>query len=104
MILDTIVRNLLRRTSQQAVRIQQRTKPKAKVERKVTHYVNIAWVILHSDVGRDLTQSALSGNQIGHEAVICKANIQQVAADAQEKEDELFVATCFSSSCLVTLF
>jgi len=40
-------------------------------------------------------------NQIGHEAVICRANIQRVVADAenaQEDEDQLFFATCFSSS------
>ncbi|RDX60832.1 Copia protein, partial [Mucuna pruriens] len=40
-------------------------------------------------------------NQIGHEAVIYKANIQQVVANAQnaqQNEDQLFVATCFSSS------
>jgi len=40
-------------------------------------------------------------NWIGDEVVICKANIQQVVADvenAQEDEDQLFVATCFSSS------
>ncbi|RDY07299.1 hypothetical protein CR513_08604, partial [Mucuna pruriens] len=50
-------------------------------------------------------------NHIGHEAVICKANIQQAVADAQnaqenvqqknvaqvvdEEEEQLFVATCF---------
>ena len=41
-------------------------------------------------------------NQRGHEAVICKSEIQQVAAEAknaqQEEEDQLFVATCFSSN------
>ncbi|RDY08875.1 hypothetical protein CR513_06843, partial [Mucuna pruriens] len=49
-------------------------------------------------------------NQIRHEAVICKANIQQVVADVQnaqennvvqvadEEEEQLFVATCFAIS------
>ncbi|RDX68559.1 hypothetical protein CR513_52432, partial [Mucuna pruriens] len=53
-------------------------------------------------------------NQIRHEAVICKANIQQAVADAQnaqenvqqknvaqvadEEEEQLFVATCFAIS------
>ncbi|KAF3634577.1 putative phospholipid-transporting ATPase 1-like [Capsicum annuum] len=40
-------------------------------------------------------------NQLGHEVVICKNNNQQQVADAQivdgEEEDQLFVATCFSS-------
>ncbi|KAF3667798.1 putative ribonuclease H protein-like, partial [Capsicum annuum] len=40
-------------------------------------------------------------NQLGHEAVICKNKNQQQEADAQivdgEEEDQLFVATCFSS-------
>jgi len=40
-------------------------------------------------------------NQLGHEAVICKNNGQQQEAEAQivdgEEEDQLFVATCFSS-------
>jgi len=39
---------------------------------------------------------------MGHEAVICKAKIQQAAVEAkninQEEEDQLFVATCFSSN------
>ncbi|XP_014515297.1 uncharacterized protein LOC106773120 [Vigna radiata var. radiata] len=41
-------------------------------------------------------------NRIGHEAVICKANVQQEAKgdaqNAQENEDQLFAATCFFSS------
>lgn len=41
-------------------------------------------------------------NQMGHEAVICKSKNQQQCQEAkiadQEKEDQLFVATCFASS------
>ncbi|RDX98813.1 hypothetical protein CR513_18214, partial [Mucuna pruriens] len=53
-------------------------------------------------------------NQIGYEAIICKANIQQAVADAQnaqenvqqkniaqvadEEEEQLFMATCFAIS------
>ena len=40
-------------------------------------------------------------NYLGHEVIICKNKVQQQATDAQifcgEKEDQLFVATCFSS-------
>uniref|UniRef100_M1B1W5 Retrovirus-related Pol polyprotein from transposon TNT 1-94-like beta-barrel domain-containing protein n=1 Tax=Solanum tuberosum TaxID=4113 RepID=M1B1W5_SOLTU len=40
-------------------------------------------------------------NQLGHEVVICKNNGQQQEAEAQivdgKEEDQLFVATCFSS-------
>ncbi|XP_047170888.1 uncharacterized protein LOC124839192 [Vigna umbellata] len=41
-------------------------------------------------------------NQLGHEAVICKNQHQQQEEDAQianeEEEDQLFVATCFSTN------
>ncbi|GAU15672.1 hypothetical protein TSUD_109300 [Trifolium subterraneum] len=42
-------------------------------------------------------------NEMGHEAVICRANIQQAAVEAEnaqqeEEEDHLFVATCFSTN------
>lgn len=41
---------------------------------------------------------------MGHEAVICRAKNQQVAAEAknaqEEEEDHLFVATCFSGNDL----
>ncbi|KAL5794297.1 hypothetical protein ACOSP7_002891 [Xanthoceras sorbifolium] len=40
-------------------------------------------------------------NQLGHEAVICKRKFQKLEADAQvadqDKEDLMFVATCFST-------
>ncbi|RDX78385.1 hypothetical protein CR513_41344, partial [Mucuna pruriens] len=56
-------------------RIQQTTKTKARVKRKVTHLVSIAkkWAILNLDVGGDPTQSAVG-------------------------EEQLFVATCFAIS------
>lgn len=41
-------------------------------------------------------------NQLGHEAVICRSKNQQPEVEAQvveeDVEDQLFVATCFSSS------
>jgi hypothetical protein len=42
-------------------------------------------------------------NEMGHEAVICRAKIQQAAVEAEnaqqeEEEDHLFVATCFSTN------
>jgi len=43
---------------------------------------------------------------MGHEDVICRAKIQQVAVEVenaqQEEEDYLFVATCFSSNVINT--
>jgi len=41
-------------------------------------------------------------NELGHEVVICKNKIQQQEEDAkityEEEEDQLLVATCFSSN------
>jgi len=45
-------------------------------------------------------------NQLGHEAVICKNQSEQQDVDAQianEEEDEIFVATCFSNNIQVHL-
>lgn len=48
-----------------------------------------------------LLESVTGNNQISHEAVIYKANIQQAEAkaqNAQENEEQLFIATCFFSN------
>lgn len=43
-----------------------------------------------------------SNNEMGHEAVICRAKIQEITVEVEnaqeEEEDILFVAACFSNN------
>ncbi|KAF2322706.1 hypothetical protein GH714_029173 [Hevea brasiliensis] len=66
------------------------------------HLVNIVVANpIHISNVEETDAKCVKCNQMGHEAVICKQN-SPTAAEAQnaeqEEEDQLFVATCFSSS------
>lgn len=64
------------------------------VAKKVIHHLN----------ARETDAKCSNCSQLAHEAVICMSNSQRQEADAQvadqDGEDQIFVATCFSTGAL----